>query len=286
MVERGSLFGIHPAVAAGVQGGGALAGRDVAKLAEGARDGAALVGGQGAELLHGSAELLALRGVEALHQLDMRELALPLAGRHGIELGEMVVHALLGLPGQIAEAGLAVERLLLLIGRQVAVLVHPLGEMFAALAVELRIAALDGVELGAGLLVLPRSGGGRRRATFYRRGRLTRLRRGLAHRHMRRTWLAKLTKWVRALMMILRMQRRSSGDAQDRRDRKDEDEGDGGVCAASWSVALHRNSFQGPIISKPPSSLDRGGGFVATFKSTVQSYVLGWLPLSSLLSIS
>jgi hypothetical protein len=143
-------------------------------------------------------------------------------------------------------------------------LFHPLGKMLAALALKPRIALLGRSELGV-LLALRRCicGG---RTPFYGRGRRGRL----MHRCRRQARLAELAILARPLMAILRMQRRGSGkahDAHDRGDRKDKGQRESGACAASWSVALHRNRFQGPIISKPPSSVDRGGGFVAFLES-------------------
>jgi len=54
--------------------------------------------------------------------------------RHAVELGETVAHALLGLSRKVVEAGLALERLLLLIERKAAMSIHPLCEMLLILS--------------------------------------------------------------------------------------------------------------------------------------------------------
>jgi hypothetical protein len=58
--------------------------------------------------------------------------ALALLRRHGVELRQTVTLTLLRLLRKLMEAGFTLQRLLLLSGREVAVLVHPLGEVFTA----------------------------------------------------------------------------------------------------------------------------------------------------------
>ena len=118
------------------EGGLALVGREVADLAEGTGDEAAAIGRKAGELGHGSADLLAADRVEVLHGLGAGEDALALVGRHHVELGEAVAHALLDLRGELAEAGLALEGALLLRQGEVAVAAHPLGEVLVALGAE------------------------------------------------------------------------------------------------------------------------------------------------------
>ena len=61
----------------------------------------------------------------------MREYPLPLLRRHGIQLRQPFTHALLGWLRKLAESGLALQRLLLLLERKATVLVHPLSQMLA-----------------------------------------------------------------------------------------------------------------------------------------------------------
>jgi hypothetical protein len=73
----------------------------------------------------------------------MRHLTLALLGRHGVELCEMVKYAVLCVGGELPEAGLALHRLLLLLRIEIAVLIHPLSEVFAANAGRGHVAALN-----------------------------------------------------------------------------------------------------------------------------------------------
>ena len=130
-VEGGALGVGEVIEALGVEDGLALGGGEFAEAAEGAGNVAALVGGEIAELLHGAADLCALGGSEALHGFVALQQDLALGRIHGVELGEAVPHALLGLEGEIFEAGLGFEGFLLLLGCEVAVVVHPLGEVLA-----------------------------------------------------------------------------------------------------------------------------------------------------------
>jgi hypothetical protein len=129
VVERGAL-GVVEGHAA--HGGIALVGWEIAEFAEVASNGAALVGWESAELLHGSADLAPLVWRELLHAFVAFEDALPLLRVHGVELRQTLVLALLGLRRKLAEAGFALQCLLLLGWSEIAVLVHPFGEMLTA----------------------------------------------------------------------------------------------------------------------------------------------------------
>lgn len=135
-IVEGSAF--LPAVLAGESGGVevllALRFGHGAEIAEGTGYGAAAVVREGAELRHGAAHLLALRGRKALQLLVALENAISLLGPHGVELAEAIAHTLLSLGRKLVEAGLAFERALLLGNGQVAVAVHPFGEMLAIAA--------------------------------------------------------------------------------------------------------------------------------------------------------
>ena len=107
-----------------------LIGRKCAKLAESMRYDAATILGQAGELLHGTAHTLTLLWCKAFHRLSTIKDVLPLLGRHVIQLGEPVSHALLHLGGEVAKAWFAFEGTLLIRDRQIAVVTHPLREMF------------------------------------------------------------------------------------------------------------------------------------------------------------
>ena len=112
-----------------LRGGLTLVRREIAQIAEGVGNGAAAVRGEAGELAHGAAHLLTLLGGEMLHGFGAGNDALPFFWSHVVELGEAVVHALLHLRGQIAETGFTLQGPLLLRHGEVAVTVHPLGEM-------------------------------------------------------------------------------------------------------------------------------------------------------------
>ena len=122
-------------VAAGVECGGALFGRKLAKGAEAAANGGFLVRRKRRPVARGRANLLALLRREVLHIFIALDERVALLLRHGVELGEAVAHALLRGLRQIVEAGLVFERLLLLRRRKIVVVVHPLFKMFAARSV-------------------------------------------------------------------------------------------------------------------------------------------------------
>jgi hypothetical protein len=105
----------------------------LAEVAEGTADEAAAILRKAAELLHCSAKLLALRDAHVGDGFVALEEAAALLGRHIVELGKAVAEPLLGLGGKIVEAGLALERLLLLSERHVAVTSHPLGQVLLIL---------------------------------------------------------------------------------------------------------------------------------------------------------
>lgn len=104
-------------------------------------------------MLGSSANLSALVGGQTLHGFVVLERALALLRWHGVKLGEAISHALLGSLGKIVEAGFAIERLLLLSGRKIAVRVHPLSEVFAPAGGGTGFAALDGSETALGLRI-------------------------------------------------------------------------------------------------------------------------------------
>lgn len=144
MIERVALGRIHPAILWRIGRGSPLLGRKVAELAEGPGHGVALVRRQRAKLLHGAAHLGPLIDREVLHNLGVCEQALPLLRRHRVELGKAVAHLLLRLLRKLLEPWLALERTLLLIGREVAMQIHPLREVLASGPMKLGIAPLDG----------------------------------------------------------------------------------------------------------------------------------------------
>jgi hypothetical protein len=107
--------------------------RHLPQVTEGARHQPAAINRQAAQLLHGIANLLPLRHGQMFHQLVVFEYPPALLVGHVIQLGETVQHALLGLRRKLAEAGLILQSLLLLRERQIAVAIHPLGEVLLIL---------------------------------------------------------------------------------------------------------------------------------------------------------
>lgn len=105
----------------------------LAKITEGSCDQAATVFGETAKLLHGPADLLTLRRREMRHGFVVLDDAAALLGRHVVKLGEAVEHALLCLGGKVAEAGFLLQGSLLIGERQIAMTVHPLGEVLLVL---------------------------------------------------------------------------------------------------------------------------------------------------------
>lgn len=84
-------------------------------------------------MLHGVANLLTLGYCEVLHDfIAVKDTATLLLG-HVIELGETIHHALLSFRRELVEAGLVSEGFLLLVEWEIAVALHPLGEVFLIL---------------------------------------------------------------------------------------------------------------------------------------------------------
>jgi len=177
IVELGTeLGGVHVDLA--------LGGRHIAQAEEGLVDDMAAVLGQAAELAHGGANLLALRGGEAFHGLVALENLLALVDRHGVELREAIVQALLLVGGKAAEAGFIFKGALLLGEREARVRLHPLVEVLLGLVgmigtYEILRRRSRG-EIRPGLLRLNWAGlRGLDRVSWGRRGRLTNNRRRL-----------------------------------------------------------------------------------------------------------
>ncbi len=134
-VDGSALLVVEPAAELGrVHVGLTLGGGQVAEQEEGAVDGVLAVLGQTADGGHGIANLLALGGGEVLHRFSAGDEFVALLGGHGVELGEALVELGLLLRGQVAEAGLVLQRVLLLGQRQVAMGLHPLGKVLLGLA--------------------------------------------------------------------------------------------------------------------------------------------------------
>lgn len=135
-VERGALLRIEAvAVAAGVECGGALVRRQLAQGAEAAANGIALIWRKRGEVLRGCAHLVTLLWGKFLHLFIALDDAVALGCRHGIELRQTVMHALLRGLRQIVEAGLVLQRLVLLREAEIAVRVHPLGKVLTVVGV-------------------------------------------------------------------------------------------------------------------------------------------------------
>lgn len=132
-VERAALLIIEAVgVAAGVERGGALVRRELAQGAEAAANGIALIGRKRGKVLCGSAHLVALLRREFFQLLIALDDTVSLRLRHCVELSKAVMHALLRGLRKVMEAGLVLQRLMLLRGGEIAVVVHPLIEMRAA----------------------------------------------------------------------------------------------------------------------------------------------------------
>jgi hypothetical protein len=128
--ERVALLGGETAaVALGVKESLTLWLGHIPKLAEGAGDLVATVGREAGKLLDRVANLLTLRRAEAGHSFVVIQESLALLGRHVVELCEAVAQPLLGFGGETAEAGLALERFLLLLRSEIAMALHPLLEV-------------------------------------------------------------------------------------------------------------------------------------------------------------
>jgi hypothetical protein len=103
--------------------------RHLAEVAEGAGHKSAAILGKPLVLFCCGANLLPLLRSKMLNRLSVLNHAAALFGRHVVELREVVSQGLLGLRREIAEAGLILERALLLCQGQIAVTVHPLAQM-------------------------------------------------------------------------------------------------------------------------------------------------------------
>lgn len=122
-----------------------------ADVAKGVGHGAAALGLEAGQLGHGSADLLALIGRKALHCFGAGEDALPLGGRHVIELSEAVAHALLDLGREVAEARFTLKGALLVGKGEVAVTIHPFGEVLVPLRISAWVGRRSGAATRAGL---------------------------------------------------------------------------------------------------------------------------------------
>ena len=267
IIQRGALALVHPPILGRAGGGGALVGRQTPELAEGTRYSAALIERKRAELLHGATDLRALIEREVLHDLRVCQEALTLLGWHGVELGEAIAHALLSLLGELLKAWLMLQCALLLIGREVAVQIHPLREVLAARTAKLWISSGGGCRLPVRLLLLRWWG-----ATLDGSRSLANLRKDLAIRANA------------AIVYAAQLRGERRGSEQDRHPDRE-----GGSKGASWNEASHGSYYSlsgpacvlicpkpgvgllrlthdaaaaercGPIIPKPPSA---GGGFL------------------------
>ena len=88
-----------------------------------------LAGWQAGKLLHAAANLLTLLRRESFHGLGAVKETLPLLRGHAVELGEPVAHALLDRRRQLVEARLMLECALLVRRGELAVAVHPFGQV-------------------------------------------------------------------------------------------------------------------------------------------------------------
>jgi hypothetical protein len=90
-------------------------------------------------LLERAAKLLPLWRSEVFYRFSVFQYAAALLRSHVVELSKTVPHGLLRLRRKVAEAGLILERTLLVCNREVTVMVHPLGQV---LLIWLRAATL------------------------------------------------------------------------------------------------------------------------------------------------
>jgi hypothetical protein len=130
VIEGGALVVVELAVEAiGAEDGLALGLGHLSEIAEGTLDETAAIGWERGELLRGAAYLLALSRSEVLEGLVAGEETAALLIGHVVELGEAIEEALLVLLGKLVEAGLVLKSALLLIWWEIAMAIHPLGEM-------------------------------------------------------------------------------------------------------------------------------------------------------------
>jgi hypothetical protein len=143
-VQQRCAFGrIHPAISRSQHRRHALIRRQLTKLTEALRNRPSLLRWKRAQPFHRSTHLPALIRSQPLHRLIPLQNPLPLIGSHRIELRQTLPHPLLGHRRKLLEPRFASQRLLLLLERQVAVLVHPLGQMLALRSVQPRTAWPD-----------------------------------------------------------------------------------------------------------------------------------------------
>ena len=132
--EHGALgVGELGAEGRGVEGQLALIGGHLAEVEDDAGHDAAASRGKRVQLLHGIALLLTLGRGEALQGLVAVQHAGALLRVHVVEPGQLVEFVLLELRRQLAKSGLVPQGALLFGEREIAVVVHPLLEMFLVL---------------------------------------------------------------------------------------------------------------------------------------------------------
>lgn len=110
-----------------------LSRRHLTQVAEGAGYKPPPILRETAILIERAAKLLPLWRSEMFYRFVMFQYATALLRRHVVELGKTVPHGLLGLRRKVAEAGLILERTLLICKGEVAMAVHPLGQMLLIL---------------------------------------------------------------------------------------------------------------------------------------------------------
>jgi hypothetical protein len=107
--------------------------RHLSQIAEGMRNYAAAVCRKHTQLLHGASKLLSFGRAETLNGLVPLNQTAALLRRHVVQLAQPVPQILLGLGWKLAKPRLVLQGTLLLCGRQMAVSIHPLVEMFLSL---------------------------------------------------------------------------------------------------------------------------------------------------------
>jgi hypothetical protein len=129
--ESGALLiGELAADAIRVENGLALRVGHLAEVAEGAADQAPTISREAIPLMHGCDDLLPLRLGQMLQCLVALQYAATLFFRHIVELGKALQITLLGLGGELTEAGFVLEGGVLLIQREVTMTFHPLCQVF------------------------------------------------------------------------------------------------------------------------------------------------------------
>ena len=108
--------------------------RDRAQLMESSRHRSSPVLRQASELSRRAANLLPLLGRQPLHRLRPCDRLLSPLRSHVVQLCQPVSHMLLNLRTKLLESGFTLQRPLLLLQRQVAVVIHPLAQVLARIA--------------------------------------------------------------------------------------------------------------------------------------------------------